>query len=129
MNLLLDTCVLLWLANQDTARLSKPVRHALDHAWVVYASAVSAWEIGLKSARGRVLLPEPLETWWPRLLETHQMEELPLHAAEAARATRLPPIHQDPADRLLIGAAVEHQLTLVTPDQIIAQYPNLKTLW
>lgn len=41
----------------------------------------------------------------------------------------LPPIHQDPADRLLIAIALEHQCTLLTPDQTIRSYPNLQALW
>lgn len=57
------------------------------------------------------------------------MRELPLTGVIAARATLLPPIHKDPFDRLLIATAIEHQLTLLTPDQTIRQYPGLKTLW
>ena len=128
MNLLLDTCVLIWLANQD-AQLSDAARKALDDAWFVHVSPVSAWEIGLKAAKGRITLPEPLQSWWPRLLDTHQLSEFPLHAPEAARSTQLPLIHNDPADRLLIAVAMEHQLVLLTPDPVIRQYPNLQTLW
>jgi PIN domain nuclease of toxin-antitoxin system len=128
MNALLDTCAIIWLANQDE-RLSAVARQAIDRAWMVHVSPVSAWELGLKIAKGRLALAEPLETWWPRVIETHDLSEFPLYGAEAARSTRLPPIHTDPADRLLIAIAMEHQFTLLTPDPKIAQYPNLQILW
>lgn len=128
MNVLLDTCAIIWLANQ-AEQLSAGAREAIDQAWFVYVSPVSAWELGLKVSKGRVTLPEPLETWWPRVIETHQLSEFPLYAPEAVRSTRLPPIHNDPADRFLIATAIEQQFTLLTPDPKIRQYPNLKTLW
>ena len=128
MNALLDTCAIIWLANQDE-QLSAAARQAIEQAWFVHVSPISAWELGLKLAKGRLNLPEPLETWWPRVIETHQLSEFPLYGTEAARSTRLPPIHNDPADRFLIAIAMEHQFTLLTPDPKILQYPNLNTLW
>jgi len=128
MNVLLDTCVIIWLANQ-AAQLSAAARNAIEQAWFVHVSPVSAWELGLKLARGRISLNEPLETWWHRVIETHQLSEFPLYGLEAARSTRLPPIHNDPADRFLVAIAMEHQFTLLTPDPRIRQYPNLTTLW
>jgi PIN domain nuclease of toxin-antitoxin system len=128
MNVLLDTCAIIWLVNQDD-QLSREARRVIEQAWFVHVSPVSAWEMGLKISRGRLTLPEPLETWWPRVIETHQLAEFPLYGAAAARSTRLPPIHTDPADRLLIAVAIEEQLTLLTPDPRIREYPNLQTLW
>ena len=128
MNLLLDTCAILWLVNQED-RFSPAARKALDEARGVHVSPVSAWELGLKVAKERVSLPEPLETWWPRMMNTHQITEFPLYGAAAIRSTGLPPIHQDPADRLLIAVAMEHQFTLMTPDATIHRYPDLTTLW
>ncbi|MCB1129019.1 MAG: type II toxin-antitoxin system VapC family toxin [Verrucomicrobiae bacterium] len=128
MNLLLDTCAILWLVN-SADRFSRVARQAIDEAWVVYVSPVSAWEIGLKAGKECLTLPEALGTWWPRMIETHQVTEMPLYGAAAVRSTLLPPIHQDPADRLLIAIALEHQCTLLTPDPTIRSYPNLRTLW
>jgi PIN domain nuclease of toxin-antitoxin system len=71
MNLLLDTCAIIWLANQ-AGQLSTTARDAIDQAWFVYVSPVSAWELGLKVAKGRVTLPELLETWWPRVIDTQE---------------------------------------------------------
>ncbi len=128
MNLLLDTCAIIWLANEDD-KFSESAVKAIDDAWFVYVSPVSAWEMGLKSAKGKLVLPEPLQTWWPRMIETHQVSEFPLYGPEAIRSTNLPAIHDDPVDRLLIAIAMAQQFTLLTPDHTIHRYPHLNTLW
>ncbi len=128
MNILLDTCAIIWLVNQDD-RLSTTAKQTIEQAWCVYVSPVSAWELGLKIARGRLFLPEPLTTWWGRVIDIHQLSEFPLHGVEAARSAQLPPLHTDPADRLLIAVAMEHQFTLLTPDADIQKYPHLITQW
>ena len=127
-NALLDTCALLWLARRDS-NLSPVVRQAIEKADLVYVSAVSAWELGLKFARGKLEFPVPLKEWYPAVLVKHRLQELPLTGALGIAATQLPALHADPADRLLIATALEHGLTLLTPDRHITQYPNLKTLW
>jgi PIN domain nuclease of toxin-antitoxin system len=128
MNVLLDTCTILWLVNEDD-KLSDGARKAIDDATLVHISPVSAWELGLKIVKGKLTLPEALPTWWIRVAQTHDLIEFPLHAAAAARSTALPAIHHDPADRLLIAVAIEHGFTLLTPDPKIRQYPDVQTLW
>jgi PIN domain nuclease of toxin-antitoxin system len=54
---------------------------------------------------------------------------MPLDIRSALRASRLPAIHTDPAERLLIASALEHDLTLLTPDPAISQHPELSILW
>ena len=129
MNLLLDTAAFLWLcAGSD--RLSGASSSALSNSGnSVRVSAVTAWELGLKCARGKLELPQPLPAWFPVMLEHHRIELIPIQAATAIASTLLPEIHRDPFDRLLVATALEHGLTLVTPDTLIPTYPNLKTLW
>jgi PIN domain nuclease of toxin-antitoxin system len=127
--MLLDTCVLLWLASSQQD-ISRPVQEALSgSAGGLFVSAISAFEVGQKAAARRVKLPGPVDEWFSAMLEHHHLEELPVSGRVAARATLLPPIHRDPFDRLLIATAQEHGLTLLTPDPTIRRYPNVKTLW
>lgn len=128
MNVLLDTCALYWIAN-DAEDLSAAAREAIEGAWSVYVSPVSAWEIGLKVRKGKLELPEALESWYSRVLERHDLEEFPLGGEAAMRSTSLPPLHQDPADRLLIAVAQTHDLVLLTPDEKIRRYPDVNVLW
>ena len=127
--MLLDTCVLLWLEADPSAISATASSGMLAAPQALFASAVSACEIGQKKARRRLKLSRPLDEWFPAVLQRHGLRELPVSGAIAAAATLLPPLHNDPFDRLLIAAAQHHGLTLLTPDPIIAKYPNLKTLW
>jgi PIN domain nuclease of toxin-antitoxin system len=127
--ILLDTCSLLWLAD-DPSRLSEPARDVLRQPGLaVYASAFSAFELGLKVAKHKLGLPKPLKEWFPAVCAQFAVRELPLTATIAAAATELPNLHADPADRILIATALEHNLTILTPDDKMRQYPRVRTLW
>jgi PIN domain nuclease of toxin-antitoxin system len=69
------------------------------------------------------------EHWFPLALENHALRELPITGAIALRMAALPENHRDPADRFLIATAQENRLTLLTPDPLIRQYPDLAAFW
>ncbi len=128
MRLLLDTCTFLWLAT-DSARLSTTARSAFsDVAREVFLSPVSVWEIGVKHARGRLPLPEPPDRLVPRARALHAVDTLPLREAAVLELPRLPGLHRDPFDRLLICQAIHHGLAILTPDALVRQYP-VRTIW
>ena len=128
MRLLLDTCAFLWFA-VDSPQLSDDAREAIrDEGHEVFLSPVSAWEIGRKHYGGGLDLPEPPGRWVPRMRSLHGFETLPLDERSGLEATRLPNLHKDPFDRLLIAQALQNGLILVTPDESITQYP-IRTLW
>ncbi len=58
MKLLLDTHVVLWW-QRDDRRLNKAARHAIAKADLVWVSAISGWEVAIKSALGRLRIDEP----------------------------------------------------------------------
>ncbi|MEO8181312.1 MAG: type II toxin-antitoxin system VapC family toxin [Deltaproteobacteria bacterium] len=128
MKLLLDTCTFLW-SIEGGESLSEVAKRALvDPANEVYLSAVSAWEIVVKHALGRLPLPEPPEHYVPAQRQLRGIEGWPLDEEASLHLHRLPPIHRDPFDRMLICQALVGHFTLVTPDQDIARYP-VRTLW
>ncbi|MBU6401994.1 MAG: type II toxin-antitoxin system VapC family toxin [Verrucomicrobia bacterium] len=126
MNVLLDTCALLALARGE---LSEEAGAALRRAPEALVSSVSAWEVAIKVASGKLRLKEPPLSWFLGLAERHQLQELPLDARECCAAAALPPIHRDPFDRVLVALAQRLSLTVLTSDDNIPQYPGLKTLW
>lgn len=128
MRLLLDTCTFLFCL-EGGAALSDAARTALaDPDNDVLLSAVSAWEIGVKHALGRLPLPEPPERYLPAQRKARGVDPLALGEEAALYLHRLPPIHRDPFDRMLICQAIVEGLTLVTPDPDILRYP-VRTLW
>jgi PIN domain nuclease of toxin-antitoxin system len=128
MKILFDTCAFLWLAD-DAPELSKlAARLFLDEENEVYLSAASTWEISIKYSRGKLQLPDKPENLIPRLRSETGMEALQIDESAALYVSRLPWLHQDPFDRLLVAQAIVHGLTILTPDEAIEQY-GVKTLW
>jgi PIN domain nuclease of toxin-antitoxin system len=129
--ILLDTCALLWLVH-DPTKLSKAATHAIRaHVASLHVSSVSAWEIAIKVAAGKLTLPPGLtaETWFSQVLNACGLTEICPDAGIFCRAVALPVIHRDPCDRLIIATAVAHRLTVVTADNVIPQYPNCTVIW
>ena len=123
MKLLLDTCTFLWWC-EGSEKVPKDIRSLLsDPAHDVYVSAVSTWEITIKYGLGKLPLPARPDVFVPTRRERYAFESLPIDEASVLQLPRLPPLHQDPFDRLLICQAIEHGMTLLTPDRLISQYP------
>lgn len=127
MRLLLDTCSFLWLAGGSS--LSETAATAIrDPSNDVLLSAVSVWEIATKHGAGRLPLPEPPERLVPTERRLRGVLSLAFDEESALQVTRLPPLHRDPFDRMLISQAVALGLAIVTPDPLIAQYP-VRVIW
>jgi PIN domain nuclease of toxin-antitoxin system len=126
--LLLDTCTFLWIA-QGSDELSPTARELFaDPANDVYLSVVSAWEIAVKHALGRLPLPQVPERYVPQLRARHSIESLALEEAAVMQIAKLPGHHRDPFDRMLVCQALTHGFTLLTPDPLISRYP-VRTAW
>jgi PIN domain nuclease of toxin-antitoxin system len=120
--LLLDTHVLIWLANRP-GQVPEAVRCGLAEAEEVFASVISAWEYGLK----RQIYPADFPHSFGDLVRD-MAEPLDFAFACHVHAERLPPIHKDPFDRMLVAQALHHGLILVTQDDKLRRYP-VETLW
>jgi PIN domain nuclease of toxin-antitoxin system len=123
MRLLLDTHIIIWLANDDP-RISKVRFNQIKSADEVYVSFVSGWEYG----QLRLKRPETWEADFETLISTLPAQKLDLAFGVHIYAEQLPPIHKDPFDRMLIAQALFHDLTLVTADEKISHYP-VSVLW
>jgi len=121
--LLLDTHVILWW-QRDDRRLNKAARRAIGGADIVWVSAVSAWEVSIKVALGRLRLSEPFGV----LLAADDFRELPMTLAHAEALGALPRHHADPFDRALVAQANVEGATIVTHDRAFAPYGGA-VLW
>ncbi len=88
----------------------------------VYLSTVSIWECIVKHKLGRLPLPELPSKYITEQRKRHQILTLPLDENSVIRLDKLPLIHNDPFDRMLICQAIEHELTLITVDSKIHSY-------
>jgi len=128
MKILVDTCAFLWIVS-ESPRLSKTAAAVfLDRNNERYLSAASAWEIGIKHAAGRLPLPERPDVLIPRIREASGIASLDIDEESALLASRLPGLHSDPFDRMLVAQAIVHGMTILTPDREIEQYA-VRVLW
>ncbi|MDD9910340.1 MAG: type II toxin-antitoxin system VapC family toxin [Ahrensia sp.] len=122
--LLLDTCCVLWLADdaEITAEAEKEIQEAFDQGSPVYISPITAWEVGLMSAKGRLKLPTEPQRWLEQFMRVG-VQYCDMSARILIQSTTLPNCAgQDPADRIIIATAREYGYRIVTRDRNIVRY-------
>lgn len=114
----MDTHVIVWLATRRRRIRKATVNLFEDPANTLWISAVSVWEIGVKTRLGKLRMPED----WLSRIDEWEARELSICWKHAERASGLPDWHDDPFDRMLIAQALCESMTLVTDDEDIHQY-------
>lgn len=121
MRLLLDTHILLWLM-VDSQKLKPRARSLIDGAQEVYVSSASILEIAIKHRLGKI--KEDPEEIVARFEEAG-LKELAVVSGHAIASGKLPLLHHDPFDRLLLGQAVTEPMQFLTSDAQLAAYSDL----
>ena len=122
MRVLLDTHAFLWWV-ADSTRLSAAAYRVIDdEANEIVVSAASAWEIATKYRLGKLPEAEAIATDVAGCIADEGFEELSISVADAERAGRLPGIHRDPFDRILIAQALGRDLAIVSIDATFDRY-------
>ncbi|MDE2717563.1 MAG: type II toxin-antitoxin system VapC family toxin [Chloroflexota bacterium] len=128
MRLLLDTVVFIWLVDGNT-RLVESARAAItDPANELYLSAASAWEIAIKYELGRLRLRVPPHEYVVEQRRLHRINSLPITEESTLQVGKLPGLHRDPFDRILVAQAIVEGLTIVTSDRLVSMYP-VRVIW
>lgn len=128
MRYLLDTHAFLWWC-LGAEELSPHARKIIaDGRNEIYFSAASAWEIAIKTGKGRLSLPEEPGHYVASRMHLHRFLALPVQISHALRVYDLPPHHADPFDRLLIAQCLMESLPLITKDAEIKKY-KLEIVW
>ena len=124
---LLDTNALLFFL-YDSEKLSKKASEVIySNDEKISVSIVSMWEIAIKSSIGKLEIKSSIS----KIADTCEKEQLnllsikPFHLDEISK---LPKVHSDPFDRLIISQAIAEDLVIITKDEIIPKY-NVKVLW
>lgn len=125
MRLLLDTHVLLWALGEPERLPNELYDHIRCWDGGICASAVSAWEIAIKTSLRKLTFP--LQRFASSLADAG-IEELTISSRHVVQLAALPFHHRDPFDRMLIAQAMAEGMVLVTKDPILASYP-VQTLW
>ncbi len=120
--ILVDTHVWLWMWGEPEHIRNEARAILEDPLTELHVSAVSAWEIAIKSGTGRLRLPTSAGDWLTDPGHRRDVRELPVSFAHAIRAAALPPHHRDPFDRMLVAQAQVEGLTLMSADRQLAAY-------
>ena len=128
MRILLDTHIFLWLVD-DSERLSdryRQVIHNLDNE--IFLSVVSILECTIKYQIGKLNFPSSPETYLPMERRKHLIKTLTVDENSIAPLVKLPLLHKDPFDRLIMAQALQHDLMIMTEDKLILAYPDIPLL-
>lgn len=125
MRFLLDTHIFLFFINGESSISEEIVEILNDKQTEKFISIVSIWEITIKMNIGKLRLKDDLKSIYI-LLDNFDIKILQLNKINFEVYLSLPFIHKDPFDRMIISQAVADDLTLITDDQYIRSYPNLK---
>jgi len=122
---LLDTSTLLW-ALGSPERLSAAARDRVDGGDNII-SVTSYWEVVVKTQKGLLTMADP-PSWWRRATELTRARTLSIRPTHVSALWRLPLLHKDPFDRMLIAQAIAEGLPFVTNDPLITSY-DVRTIW
>jgi PIN domain nuclease of toxin-antitoxin system len=128
MILLLDTHAFLWWIT-DSPELSAQAGDLIrspDND--LYLSAASGWEMAIKSQLGKLHLPGRPDQFIPDQLAKNAIQSLPIQMSHVLHVARLPALHRDPFDRLIIAQALLEKMPILTRDPDIRKY-KVKTIW
>ena len=128
MRYLLDTVVWVWSVSEPDriSRKAHEVMNDLDQE--IFLSAVTAWEVAIKSGSGKLVLPEAPTSYVPRRMIEQGLRPLPISHQHALGVFSLPNHHRDQFDRLLIAQAKIEDMVLISSDRVFEQY-DVPLLW
>ncbi len=130
--ILLDTHAWIWyLSNPEL--LSKKAKTVIEESIKeerVLISTISTWEVALLVAKQRLKLTLSLDDWIARSEALPFFQFIAVTNRIAIRSVNLqPPLHADPADRIIIATALTEGVPVVTKDEKVSRYPSVQTIW
>lgn len=123
MKILLDTHIFLWYISGDTRIPTAMLQEIRNLQNEVYLSVASLWEVTIKYQLNKLPLPESPDIYLPFHRQQHGIRSLHIDESTIKQLIKLPPLHRDPFDRLLICQAIEHNMTIATVDGAVQSYP------
>lgn len=128
MKILLDTVVFLQIISGSSSLSKKSLDLFSDSHNDIYLSVISIWEIILKYKLGKLPLPESPDIMITDQARRHDISILPLDEQSVYRLLKIPLYHNDPFDRMLVCQALNHRMTILTPDKYIRKY-KANVIW
>ena len=125
---LLDTHAFLWWIGDDPSLSEKARSIISDEKNKIYLSAVSVWEIAIKSRAGRIEIREELEPFVTRHVRENAFLPLPITLLHSAKVQLLPNHHRDPFDQMLAAQGMVEEMPVITVDKMIESFGG-RVVW
>ena len=123
--ILLDTCAMIWMAHEEpfSIKAREKVVRVRKSGGIIAVSAMSAWEIGMLIARGKLPTTKSARLWFRDFTTFGRVTVDEATPDILIASSFLPkPVHNDPTDRIIIATARQHDLTIITRDRAILAY-------
>lgn len=127
MDLLLDTHVFLWFINGENQLPDKVVKQIVDKNNHCFVSIASIWEIVIKLSIDKLEIHGGFDTI-EDFLDNNDIEILPISFSHTKRLLKLPNLHRDPFDRMIISQALVEKMPVISKDNFFKDY-NIKVIW
>jgi len=129
-NVLLDTCVIVWAVAEPAALSKKALDTLSSQDTAVCVSPISCAEVACATDRRRLVLDRHWKLWFRHFVEINDWQTIDIDLAVMEEAYSLPdPFHRDPADRILVATARVLSCPLMTADRKLLDYPHVDTIW
>ena len=126
MKYLIDTHIFIWWACNPEKLPDNIISIISNKKNTVYLSAASSWEVQIKINLGKITFTDEWENIVMREIEKNSFTVLPVQLSHTFALKKLPHLHRDPFDRILIAQALAEDLTVLTGDSLISSYPGVK---
>lgn len=127
-SILLDTCSFLWMCDSpdNLSELASKIVH--DPSNQLFLSVASSWEIIIKASSGSLILPESSDKYVKSRRNRLGISTLEIRESDLSPLLKLPELHKDPFDRVIISQSISRGIPILTPDKLITQYPA-QVIW
>lgn len=131
--IVLDTHTLIWWASGQKEQISAAAAQAIEaelNGGDILVSSISAWELAMLVAKGRLALSMDVSDWLTLVGQIEPVRFVPMDNEIAVKNAELPgAFHKDPADRIIVATARKFAAPLVTADERIRSYPHVHAIW
>lgn len=131
--IVIDTHIMVWWVSGDKSlsrAAAKAIKDTLAQGSEVIISSISAWEVSMLIAKGRLVLSMDVESWLDEVAQIDGVRFMPVDNEIGIKSTMMPgEFHKDPADRMIVATARKLAVPLVTADEKIIEYEHVKTIW
>ena len=128
LRMLLDTHAFLWWVGGEKPLPRKAAKLISDEGNIIFVSHATVWEMAIKTAIGKLTLPEAAGTFVQKQCKLNRFQLLPISLDAISMIETLPPHHNDPFDRLLVTQCLDMKIPIISADAILTKY-RVTRIW